>query len=143
MPAYPNRTDLNTPKPKMATFTGQTYGEGAAQQRRQRAVKPGPSPQPRAPALPAALPGAAGAFNRPTEQPNQPITAGMRGGPGPGPEALAPVGITPGSRDDLILTVRAIASRYPNPALLDLLQSLERRALVGPPGGFPAQRGQR
>jgi hypothetical protein len=38
---------------------------------------------------------------------------------------MAPIGIEPGSRLDLALQVRAIASRYPNPALIALLQELE------------------
>jgi hypothetical protein len=135
MPAYPNRTDLNQPKPKMAAFTNQTYGEQANQVRRQRVVKPGPPPGARVPAPGPAQPGAAGAFNRPTERPNEPVTAGAPFGPGAGPEALSGAGVQAGSREDVYLQVRAIASRYPNPAVLDLLQTLERRMIVGQPRG--------
>ena len=104
----------------MATqFTGQTYGEGARQQASQRVVPVG---------APPTEPG--GGVNitplsAPTERPNEPITAGLPIGAGPGPEAMAPIGIEPGSRLDLALQVRAIASRYPNPALIALLQELE------------------
>ena len=102
-----------------ARFTGQTYGEGARQQASQRVVPTGPPPT---------EPGGGVQITplaAPTERPNEPITAGLPMGPGPGPEALAPIGIQPGSKLDLALQVRAIASRYPNPALIALLQELE------------------
>jgi hypothetical protein len=35
-------------------------------------------------------PGALGAFNRPTERPNEPITHGLPTGPGAGPEIMQP-----------------------------------------------------
>jgi len=98
----------------MVEFTGQTYGEGARQQASQRMVPPGPPPT-----------DAMGPFDGPTERPDEPVTAGLPMGPGPGPEALTGVGIQSGSKLDLALQVRAIASRYPNPALLALLQELE------------------
>lgn len=100
-----------------ARFTGQTYGEGARQQASQRVVPTGPPPtEPGADIVP---------LNAPTQRPNEPITAGLPMGPGPGPEALAPIAMAPGSREDLALRVRAIASRYPNPVLFALIQDLE------------------
>jgi hypothetical protein len=101
----------------MVEFTGQTYGEGARQRASQRMVPPGPSPTGEVDL---------GPLNRPTEAPNEPITAGLPMGAGPGPEAIPPVGVGAGSKLDLALQIRAIASRYPNPALLALLQELER-----------------
>jgi hypothetical protein len=56
-------------------------------------------------------------FDRPTEFPE-----GMPGSP---MGDMPPIGIEPGSKLDLGLQLRAIASRYPNPALLALLQELE------------------
>ena len=102
----------------MVEFTGQTYGEATRQRESQRAMRPGPSPTGEV---------ELGPLNRPTEAPEEPITAGVAMGPGPGPEAVPAIGIQPGSRLDLALQIRAIASRYPNPALLALLQELEGR----------------
>lgn len=102
----------------MVEFTGQTYGEATRQRQSQRMVPAGPSPTGEV---------ELGAFNRPTEAPEEPVTAGVPMGAGPGPEAIPAIGIQPGSRLDLALQIRAIASRYPNPALLALLQELESR----------------
>lgn len=96
----------------MAEFTGQQYGEATRQRQSQQAVRPGPPPtEGGTPQI--SLP----PLDRPTEMPDQPITAGIGNMP--------PIGIEPGSKMDLALQVRAIASRYPNPALLALLQELE------------------
>lgn len=73
--AYTNRTDLNRERVALPTPDTGTYGEAAAQRRGLQAVPAG------VPKLPP--------FNRPTEFPNEPITAGMPRGAGPGPEALA------------------------------------------------------
>ena len=105
----------------MAEFTGQTYGQAAEQRRSQRAVRPGPPPTEQGAGAPAPMP-----LTRPTERPNEPITAGAPIGAGPGMEALEPVGIQPGSREDTLLRLRAIVSRYPSPALLQLLYDLEQ-----------------
>jgi hypothetical protein len=103
----------------MTEFTGQTYGEGARQRASQRMVPTGPSPTAGMP------PGGGGGgeislppFDRPTEFPDEPVTAGI--------DQPSPIGIDVGSRMDLALQLRAISSRYPNPALLALLQELER-----------------
>ena len=100
----------------MVEFTGQTYGEATRQRETQRAMRPGASPTGEIDL---------GSLTRPTEAPDEPITAGLPVGAGPGPEAIPAVGIQPGSKQDLMLQVRAIASRYPNPALLALLTELE------------------
>jgi len=106
----------------MAEFTGQTYGEASRQRASQRVVRPGPPPtQPGAPpagptgAMPEMLP-----FDRPTDFPD-----GMMAETGGMP---LPIGVQPGSDEDLVLRVRAIASRFPNPALLQLVQELETRS---------------
>lgn len=106
---YGNRTDLNTSLP-VTTVPGQGYGEAAQQQAAQQAIPMGstpvpgataPAPMPQAPpqqmpqatmsdqmpatsqAYPGDLP-----FLHPTMDPNEPITAGIDSGPGPGSEAL-------------------------------------------------------
>ena len=91
--AYPQRTDLNAQK--IAVAPGQTYGKGAEQEAAQRALPmagQAPVPPPGGAAAPPATgpgPGAGGAFSRPTDRPDEPMTAGVPMGPGPGPEALA------------------------------------------------------
>jgi hypothetical protein len=82
---YPNRTDMHKPE-----FKGQPQGAAKAQAEVQASGSPGSAPGPSAP--PAAPPGPAagslGAFNRPSDRPEEPITAGLSTGPGPGPDAL-------------------------------------------------------
>lgn len=71
---------------------GQTYGEAGRQMASQSAV-PVAAPPTAAPARPAGpAPGSFGAFDRPTEAPNEPLTAGVDFGPGPG---MLQAGITP------------------------------------------------
>jgi len=135
--AHGNRTDLN--KPPLARFTGQEYGAAAEQARSQAAIRPGPPPapppgQPRAPQGPqepqgppptggipqsGPMPGTLGALDRPTERPGEPLTAGLPSGPGPGPEALAGVGI---GGDALELQLRALYQKYPMPEIARLLE---------------------
>lgn len=105
--ARPNRTDLQAaPSPEpISTVPGQGYGDAAAQQVAQRAIPlagtptaapaPGggaapPIGQPPAAAqgpYPGELP-----FTGPTQRPNEPVTAGLNRGPGPGTEANIGVG---------------------------------------------------
>lgn len=115
--AYGNRTDLNNAA-KQAQFTGQQYGQASAQRRAQQQVPTGRPPTDQINVTP---------LSAPSQRPDEPVTAGSPIGPGAGPEALAPIAISPGSRDDLLLRLRAIASRYPNPVLLNLMHEMERR----------------
>lgn len=75
--ASATRTDLNAAPRSAGTMKvpGQTYGDQAAQVRRQQAVPMGPAARP--PAL-----------TEPSQRPQEPLTAGLPSGPGPGPEAL-------------------------------------------------------
>ena len=98
--AYVNRTDLNA---ATRTVPGQEYGQQVAQRMAMRNVPmasapqqpamPTPSAPPSAPQAPMAAPQpqAPLLWDHPTERPNEPIHAGLPAGPGPGPEALAPV----------------------------------------------------
>lgn len=72
--SYGQRVDLNE-APK-----GGEYGETSARQARVDAVPMAP-PAPRQIVPPAP-------FDRPTERPMEPLTAGLPVGPGPGPEAV-------------------------------------------------------
>lgn len=81
--AYTNRTDLNQKLP-VQSAPGQTYGAQAQQQRAQQAVPMGPPPSAARP--PAARPPS---LMEPSQRPDEPLTAGMPFGPGPGPQAVA------------------------------------------------------
>lgn len=89
--AYSNRTDLNGTQPVQAG-PSQGYGQRAALERMQQAV---PLPQARPAATPAAPQAAPPTppptppdFFAPTARPDQPVTAGLSTGEGPGPEIL-------------------------------------------------------
>lgn len=94
-----NRTDLNQPPIEPVTAVpNQPYGEAGAQRAAQSAVPigtpatPVPAPLTAAPARGAgasvgAAPGSL-PFLHPTNRPNEPITAGLPFGEGPGPEVL-------------------------------------------------------
>jgi len=109
--AYGNRTDLNASLP-IQTVPNQGYGVAAAQQAAQRAIPmgaqpvpgaaapvaqgQGPIPQPAQP-QPTTITGQLPPtqmypgelkFGHPTEAPEEPITAGLPFGDGPGPEVL-------------------------------------------------------
>lgn len=78
--ANPQRVDLNTAAP-----TGdRVHGSNAADQAAMDAVPVRPAPQP----TPGPLPGEAGDLLRPTERPDEPITAGLDVGEGNGSDAL-------------------------------------------------------
>ena len=130
--AYPNRTDLRNPAQKVAKMAakGQPYGEAGQQLASQSAVPMAAPPTTAPPAPVGPAPGGLGDLLRPTERPNEPDTAGMPFGPGPGREVFgAPVGggITPGSYEDLLSQVRYIYSKYPNTGVLQLLMDLENQ----------------
>ena len=132
---YPNRSDLRGGKvPKMAA-TGQTYGEAGKQMASQSAVPMAPSPtdtvQPVAP-----MPGQVTDLTGVSQRPDEPISAGMPFGAGPGPEVFGstmrssqpiPTDVLGGSRQYTIDQVRNLYSRYPNSALFQLILELENQ----------------
>lgn len=109
---YSNRTDLQRAEP-IAVAPAAQYGERTAQQAAQRAIPlaapPGPTtptpvppapqgqptPQGGGPAQPG-LPPVSGPgvlpWLHPSNRPNEPVTAGLATGAGPGPEVLSGVG---------------------------------------------------
>lgn len=123
--AYANRTDLNNPAKKvaMATAKGQTYGAATAQMESQRAVPMGQAPTEMQASQPTyTTPGGNGLFDRPSERPNEPITAGVNFGAGLNQMQS---GITPAARpgDPVFERLRAIYDQFPNDELADLLDS--------------------
>lgn len=121
MADYPNRSDLRNPATRKVAFTGQTYGEGAAQARSQQMVAPGSAPTDQAADQVARpVPGAGGDLLRPTERPDEPITAGADFGAGPG---SMEAGIMPRrvEQDDVVNTLRALFQMFPNDDLREML----------------------
>ena len=108
MPQYPNRSDLRD-RP--------TYGDAKKAKDAKKAVPVGPSPvdvnaQRR-------QPGTMPAFNRTTERPTEPITAGANFGAGPN---MMQAGIPIRNERQMALDeLRAIASMNPTSDLLDIL----------------------
>lgn len=105
---YSNRSDLRNPAKKVAKMaaTGQQYGK-ATEQMQAQSVVPVAAPPTTAPVrrAPAVVPGSLGAFDRPTEAPNEPVTAGVDFGPG---NNMAQAGIKP-------------VPNYGNPVLQELM----------------------
>ena len=118
---YKNRSDLRNPGQKVAKAAapGQTYGKAKEQIDAQSVMPVASSPTgtampPRGPQKPL------GAFLRSTENPNQPITAGLDQGPGPtSAQAGLPVF---NARDAAIDEIKAIALMTQDPDIMDLLQ---------------------
>lgn len=124
---YPNRSDLRNPAKKMAAKAapGQTYGEAGKQVEAQRAVPMAAPPTDVAPApQPRVAPGSMGPLTRPTERPNEPVTAGAPFGPG----RNQPLGgyIGPRNSDPVLDELRALYATYPSDELADMLDSYIR-----------------
>lgn len=107
--------------------TGQTYGKATEQMNAQRAVPMGAPPtETQRPSGP--MPGSLTPLTAPTERPQEPITTGAPFGAGAGSEVMSqPIMPQPGSNADLAERLRAIASLYPNPNILNLIAQLEAR----------------
>lgn len=87
--AYKQRTDLHQP---ITAASGGPYGQMKQLEDAQRVIPlpsqpASPPPAPSTPGGGVAIPGQLG-FTDPTQRPNEPVTAGLPVGPGPGPEAL-------------------------------------------------------
>ena len=119
MPAYAQRSDLNS-----SAMTPE-YGGIKALADAQKAVPMGASPA-AAPQIQRPTPGAAGSLTRPTERPNEPITAGANFGPG---SNAMQAGIPIPTGDQALAELRAIYAMYPNDDLADLIDSATREGL--------------
>jgi len=127
---YPNRSDLRNPTKKLAAKAapGQTYGEAgkqiAAQQQVPMAASPQPVVAPPQAAVERQRPGQFGPLDRPTERPDEPVTAGAPFGPG----RMAPMSGYAGVRnsDPILDELRALYAAYPSEDLADMLDSYIR-----------------
>lgn len=137
--AYAQRTDLTGTQPIRAA-TGQAYGERAEQVAAQRAIplagrtSPGPSAPPTRPPVAGSsgggrggpalslMPGQLTPLDAPSQRPDEPVTAGLAMGAGPGPEVL---GLLAGQQDSVAAELRAIYARFPTEEMRSLLESLD------------------
>ena len=125
---YPNRSDLRNPATKKVAFTGQTYGQATQQASSQQSVSPGSAPADvQAQQVVRPVPGAQ-SLTRPTERPDEPVTAGAD--IGAGPNALQ-AGLRPRvvPVDDTLETLRALYRMYPSDGLLEVLSSYTNRQI--------------
>lgn len=123
---YSNRSDLRNAATRRVAFTGQTYGEGVAQQRAQAAVAPGSSPQEvQAQQMAGRVRPGARVFGRPSERPQEPITAGADFGAGPN---SLQAGIRPRMIpfDPVIERLKALYRLYPNDDLLGIIMAHDK-----------------
>jgi hypothetical protein len=122
---YSNRSDLRNPAGKIAAQAakGQTYGEAGKQMEAQRAVPMGAPPTAVQPQRPSMRPGQGGPLTRPTERPNEPVTAGASFGPGPTPSRSMMV---PRNNDPVLDELRALYMQFPSDELADMLDSYVR-----------------
>lgn len=123
--AYPNRSDMRTPKPP--AYTGQSYGKAKAQADAQAIAPVGPPPTSNIP-TPAAAPvpegpppGGLGDLFDPTARPNEPLTAGMPFGPGAGPNPF-----TQESGDPELDILRELYRATGSESLRALIEDLSR-----------------
>jgi hypothetical protein len=126
---YPNRSDLrNSAKLPAKAATGQTYGEAGKQVAAQRAVPMAAPPTDVAPTAtpqqPRVAPGSMGPLSRPTERPNEPLTAGAPFGPGRTQQLGGYIG--PRNSDPILDELRALYATYPSEELADMLDSYIR-----------------
>lgn len=117
--AYPQRTDLNNPAQVIArqAAKGQTYGEAAAQMEAQRQVPMRSAPSDvvaNRPMQTAPMPGGLGDLARPTDRPNEPITA-------------LPAETYPAipQNDSVLQELKVLYEMYPNEDLAAMLSSLQ------------------
>jgi hypothetical protein len=123
---YPNRSDLRNPATKKVAFTGQTYGQATQQAASQQAMSPGSAPTDvQAQQVARPIPGAQ-SLTRPTERPNEPITAGADFGAGPN---AMQAGIMPRivPVDDVMEQLRVLYRMFPNDGLADMISKYGNR----------------
>lgn len=113
---YAQRSDLasaprTAPAQPVRVAPGGTYGTGVQQQQAQQAV-----PLPDFSAL---------ALHRPTDRPQEPVTAGVPVGPGPGPEALSQPITPPPQTSSVLDQLQAAYSMDPTNDLRTLIEQLQ------------------
>lgn len=125
--AYSNRADLSRPAVLPASAApNQPYGAAGAQLAAQKIAPMGSGPQlpqgapPQQAEEPYTMPQMT-PLDAPSARPNEPVTAGLPVGPGPGPEVLG--GNT--ANDDVEATLRATYARFPTEQLRALIEMID------------------
>jgi hypothetical protein len=126
---YPNRSDLSAPGKQITPSNvpkSSQYGQGAAQSRALKAAPTSGPPARMAPqqggANPAALaPGSIPSLSDPSARPDEPVTAGLPLGAGPGTSAM---GMVPMDSPELSI-LRALYLQYPSPDIRRQIAYLE------------------
>jgi hypothetical protein len=103
-------------KKKMDVAPGGPYGQQAELSRAQDAVPAGPAVTD---PLPFVGPGDVPNLNDPTNRPDEPITAGMPFGPGPGPREPVMQ-----QEDPALARLRQLYGAYPSPHIRRMIQRL-------------------
>lgn len=115
---YQNRKDMaaapRTAPAQPIRTTDQGYGTQVQQAQAQQAV-----PLPDFSAL---------SLSRPTERPNEPVTAGVPAGPGPGPEILGPLSAP--EAPPVLEMLQRLYAEYPSNDLRSLVE--EAQSALGP-----------
>ena len=119
MAAYAQRTDLNS-----SAMTPE-YGGVKALADAQKAVPTGPPPTAASqqPQVQRPTPGANGSLTRPSERPNEAVTAGANFGAGPN-AMQAGIIPTPPAQNDVLEQLVYLNSLYPNRDLENLIDSI-------------------
>lgn len=108
--SYPNRSDLQAHQAPQAA-PGQQYGQAGAQEAAQRQIPLPATPEP----------GAGGAFDRPTENPQEAVTTGLPVGAGGGPEVLTQTA----PPDDFASQARALYVKYGTEGLRRVVELID------------------
>lgn len=140
---YPNRTDLAA-KTKLPVTVGpsQYYGQATASAAAQKAVpegnpavappmSSGAAPTGWQPGMPppAALSNTGiNPLHAPTQRPNEPLTAGLSSGAGPGPEALGPVPFKPDPLVQAAASFQAVPTSHMTPQMRALALATQASA---------------
>lgn len=119
---------------KVQAPPGQTFGERGRQEEAQRQAgglpaETGatvPSSSAFRQIMPSAVP-----LDAPSERPDEDVMAGVSIGPGPGPEALAPLA---GGPNDIVSELRGMYAQHPNEHVRRLLEFAEREIRPGEVG---------
>ena len=107
---------------------GQTYGEAGKQLAAQRAVPmAAPAMAPAPPQRNAVAPGSMGAFNRETDAPQEPVTAGANVGPGPN-AFQAGIMAPPMMGNSVLQELLVLDQLYPSSDLKNLISKLTDKA---------------
>jgi hypothetical protein len=131
--AHSQRTD-GGPAQSISAVPDQGYGDMTQQMNDQRTAPMGGKPSlPNVPATPPPPPGhqmpaySGGDFGAPTSRPNEPVTAGVPIGPGPGPSAMPNVGARPTGAMTQMLT--NLSATDATGVIASLLQAAQQRGV--------------